>query len=203
MRRHGLLEAINSAAEAVKRGGVIVYPTDTVYGIGCDPFKIDAVERVIHAKMREKKPAPVLVSDLDQLLEVAEPTEEELEAAIRLWPGAVTIVMAKRPELPDLVTAGEKTVGVRMPAHIVPLLIMQKARRPLVGTSANISGEPSAATIDQIPSSVLEKVDVVVDAGRTHHQLPSTVVKIQNRRVIVLREGAVSREEVEKRIGLK
>ncbi|BAJ51101.1 translation factor [Candidatus Caldarchaeum subterraneum] len=194
---------MNSAAEAVKRGGVIVYPTDTVYGIGCDPFKIEAVERVIHAKRREKKPAPVLVSDFDQLHEVAVPTEEELEAAIRLWPGAVTIVMAKKPELPELVTAGEKTVGVRMPAHVVPLLIMQKAHRPLVGTSANISDEPSATTIDQIPSSVLEKVDVVVDAGRTHHLLPSTVVKIQDGQVVVLREGVLSREEIEKRIGLR
>nr|BAJ48338.1 translation factor [Candidatus Caldarchaeum subterraneum] len=131
------------------------------------------------------------------------PTEEELEAAIRLWPGAVTIVMAKKTELPELVTAGEKTVGVRMPAHVVPLLIMQKAHRPLVGTSANISDEPSATTIDQIPSSVLEKVDVVVDAGRTHHLLPSTVVKIQDGQVVVLREGVLSREEIEKRIGLR
>ncbi|MEM0348834.1 MAG: L-threonylcarbamoyladenylate synthase [Candidatus Caldarchaeum sp.] len=198
-----MLAAVNAAAEAIKRGGVIIYPTDTVYGIGCDPFNLDAVQRVIDAKKREKKPAPVLVSDLDQLNEVAEPTEEELEAAIRLWPGAVTIVMAKRPELPDLVTAGEKTVGVRMPAHMVPLMIMQKTRRPLVGTSANISGEPAATTVDQIPSSVLESVDVVVDAGKTPHQLPSTVVRIQRGDVIVLREGAVSREEIMRRIGLR
>ncbi|MCS6784527.1 MAG: L-threonylcarbamoyladenylate synthase [Candidatus Caldarchaeum sp.] len=195
-----IFEKIVSAVKVVLTGGVIVYPTDTVYGIGCDPFNVEAVKRVYEIKKRERKPMPVLLPSLDMLYSVADPTPEEIEAALRLWPGPVTILMRKNPNLPDIVTAGEPSVGVRIPAHMIPLSIMEKAGKPLVGTSANISGQPSATEVKHIDESVLTKVDIVIDQGATFHKLPSTVVRVKRDGFEVVREGAMTAEEVARRL---
>ncbi|MDW8084038.1 MAG: L-threonylcarbamoyladenylate synthase [Candidatus Caldarchaeum sp.] len=199
MRR---IEQIAEAVKAVLKGGVVVYPTDTVYGIGCDPFDTNAVQRVIEIKKREAKPMPVLLSNIDMLYAVAEPTSEEIEAAFKLWPGPVTILMKKSPNLPGIVTAGEETVGVRIPAHLIPLTIMERTGKPLVGTSANISGQPSATELDQIEPAVLSNADVAIDGGPTFFGAPSTVIRIHGDGFTVLREGAMNSDSIAKRLRL-
>ncbi|MCS7136744.1 MAG: L-threonylcarbamoyladenylate synthase [Candidatus Caldarchaeum sp.] len=196
------LDLIAEAVKAVLKGGVVVYPTDTVYGIGCDPFDTKAVQRVIEIKKREAKPMPVLLSNIDMLYAVAEPTSEEIEAAFKLWPGPVTILMKKSPKLPGIVTAGEETVGVRIPAHLIPLTIMERTGKPLVGTSANISGQPSATELDQIEPAVLSNADVAIDGGSTFFRAPSTVIRIHGDGFTVLREGAMNSESIAKRLRL-
>lgn len=196
------LATVWEAAEVVSRGGVVIYPTDTVYGIGCNPFDVEAVRRVIEIKKREAKPMPVLIADVEMLSLVAEPSDEELEAAFKLWPGPITILMKRNPDLPLLVTAGEETVGVRVPAHLIPLTIMKRANKPLIGTSANISGQPSAIELKQIDESVLTGADLAIDGGVTFHRAPSTVIKIIEGRFTVIREGAFSAKQVAERLGL-
>ncbi|MEM4716310.1 MAG: L-threonylcarbamoyladenylate synthase [Candidatus Caldarchaeum sp.] len=195
-----LHEAVAKAAEAVARGGVVVYPTETVYGIGCRVFDAEAVERVKMIKRREEKPSPVLVSDFDQLDEVARPNEHEVEACYRLWPGPVTIIMEKAPQLPPVVTAGKPTVGVRMPANAVALTLIQKSNTPLLGTSANISGKPAATSLGLVEPEIIKLVDCVVDGGRTLYGKPSTVIELVDGEVRVVREGAWSLEEIRSRL---
>ena len=154
----GLWEQVVRAAEIVGKGGVIIYPTDTVYGIGCDPFNVEAVERVYELKKRENKPSPVLVSDFNQLRRVAEPTPSELRAALLLWPGPVTIVMSRNPSLPESVTVGKPSVGVRMPSDAVALAIMQISGLPLLGTSANLSGHPHAKDHSELDPGLVRSV---------------------------------------------
>ncbi|MEM1945540.1 MAG: L-threonylcarbamoyladenylate synthase [Candidatus Caldarchaeum sp.] len=195
-----LLQQVEQAAEIVERGGVIVYPTDTVYGIGCNPFDAKAVRRVMEIKSRENKPSPVLVSGLNQLNMVADPLDMEVEAALRVWPGPVTIVMRKKPNLPDEVTAGEPTVGVRMPANAIALAIMQRTGLPLLGTSANLSGMQPAVTAQQVDEKIKTRVDMVLDGGKTLYQKASTVVRLSEKGLVVIREGVLSEEEVRRRL---
>ncbi|MEM2238340.1 MAG: L-threonylcarbamoyladenylate synthase [Candidatus Caldarchaeum sp.] len=195
-----LLQKIEEAARIVKRGGVIVYPTDTVYGIGCNPFDVKAVQRVMEIKRRENKPSPVLISDLDQLNMVATPHIIEIEAALKLWPGPVTIVMEKKPNLPREVTAGQLTVGVRMPANAIALAVMQKAGLPLLGTSANISGMEPAVTAEQVDEKVARNVDMVIDGGRTLFEKPSTVVRLTEGGLAIVREGVLSERQIRSRL---
>ncbi|MCS7137699.1 MAG: L-threonylcarbamoyladenylate synthase [Candidatus Caldarchaeum sp.] len=200
MRSSSVFRRVQEAAEVVARGGVVVYPTDTVYGIGCNPFDAKAVERVMVIKRRENKPSPVLVSDFDQVYSVAKPKDEEVEACLRLWPGPVTVVMEKRPELPLEVTAGMPTVGVRMPANAIALSLMQKSALPLVGTSANISGRPPAVSLDLVEPEIIRMADLAIDGGRTLYGRPSTVVELVGGELRVVREGAWSIEEIKKRL---
>ena len=188
------------AAEIVEKGGVIIYPTDTVYGIGCNPFNARAVERVYGLKKRENKPSPVLVSDLNQLRQVADPKPAELRAALLLWPGPVTIVMARKPSLPESVTFGKPTVGVRMPSDAVTLAIMQLSGLPLLGTSANLSGHPPARSPSELDPELVKGVDIVVECGRTLYGRPSTVIEVAEEGVRVVREGALSEYEVKLRL---
>ncbi len=195
-----ILRSIEEASKIVRNGGVIVYPTDTVYGIGCQPFDVNAVNKVMSIKGREKKPSPVLVCDIEQLYSVAVPTDEEVSAAVKLWPGPVTIVMKKHPNVPSEVTAGEKTIGVRMPANIVALQIMKSSGYPLLGTSANISGLPPATSVENLDAAIAKRVDVVVDGGRTLYGRPSTVISIYGGKVKVLREGVLTLDEIMARL---
>ena len=196
MRRLGLEDGIPEAARIIKNGGVVVYPTDTVYGIGCDVFNQEAVKRVYEAKQREAKPMPVLCSSLDDVLRVCSISGEALRIAHMVWPGPVSIIAPKRPELPDLVTSGMDEVAVRIPASLPVLEVMRIAETPIVGTSANISGRPPPRGADEVSPELLSRVDLLLDGGRSRYGEPSTVIKIEGGRLLVLREGALRRGEL-------
>lgn len=192
------LEAVEEAGEVVKSGGVIVYPTDTVYGLGCNPFDSKAIERVYRLKGRVGKPLPVLSSSLKNVLHVAVLDEMALQLAYSYWPGQLTLVVRARPEIVGVLTAGKRSVGVRIPASIQALEIIEASGGLLVGTSANPSGAPAPRRLKELNSRLAEAVDLVIDGGICRVGKPSTIVEIIGDSLRVLREGAVRVEELKK-----
>jgi len=189
--------SISEAIRVIKFGGLIVYPTDTVYGLGCDPFNTLAVKRLIDAKEQRKKPLPILASDIEHIKTVAKVTETAEKLARKFWPGPLTIVLKKKPQLPEIVTFGRDTVGVRVPNHPVALELLGQCNGLLIGTSANISGKKSAVTAEDAAKQLGDKVDLILDGGRATLGKGSTVINLADRRFRVERIGPISLKEIE------
>ncbi|MEN3037380.1 MAG: L-threonylcarbamoyladenylate synthase, partial [Candidatus Methanosuratincola petrocarbonis] len=166
------------AGEVVRGGGIIVFPTDTVYGIGCDPRNAEAVRRLFAAKRREKKPMPVLVDSLQSAERLVELGEAGRALAEIFWPGALTIVAPLRKSLPEELTGGRQKVGVRIPKHPVAISIIAASGGALVGTSANISGRRAASSVGELDPELLQSVEIVVDAGEAPAGRASTIVEV-------------------------
>ncbi|MDH5695555.1 MAG: L-threonylcarbamoyladenylate synthase [Dehalococcoidia bacterium] len=183
----------------LKQGGIVAFPTDTVYGLGAGIGIRQAVERVYQVKQRPRNMAlPLLLADTTQIAEVAEPVPSiAWLLADKFLPGALTIVLHKSKSVPDIITGGSATVAVRIPAHPVPVALAQGLGTPIVGTSANLSGKPSPLTADEVYSQLGDKVDLVIDGGRCPGGMESTIVDVTGETPIVLREGAISTEELE------
>jgi len=188
--------SISEAIRVVKIGGLIVYPTDTVYGLGCDPFNTLAVKQLMDAKGQRKKPLPILASDVEHVKIVAEVTEAAEKLARKFWPGPLTIVLKKKPRLPQTVTFGRDTVGVRVPNHPVALELLRRCDGLLIGTSANISGKKSTVTAEEAANQLGGKVDLILDGGRTRLGKGSTVINLADRRFRVERVGPISLREI-------
>lgn len=189
-------EAVAEAARIAKGGGVVAIPTDTVYGLGCDPSSDLAVRRLFEVKDRQAKPVPVLCAEIG----VAESLVDLNGAARRLaelyWPGALTIVapLKRGSRLSSLLTQGSGDVGVRVPDSDVCLELAGKVGGAITGTSANISGQPSCRTAAQVVASLKGRIELVIDGG-TLRGKESTVVKVSGATVEVLREGSVRIQE--------
>ena len=183
-------DSIETAARVVRQGGLIAYPTDTVYGLGCDPFNHAAVRRLFEAKGRGPKPAPVLCGSAEKAAELVKLEGRALELASSHWPGALTIVAPLRSKVAPELTQGKPYLGVRVPDHPGCLRLITSCGGWLTGTSANLSGHPSsrsaAETMDQLGGAV----DVVLDGGRLDGS-ESTVVRVEGGEVTILRTGPV------------
>ncbi len=189
--------AVREAAEIVKRGGLVVYPTDTVYGLGCDPLNPEALEKLFQAKERPRgKPVPVLVASPRDAERIAYVTEEARALMEAFWPGPLTIVLEAKPELPHDATGCTGKVGVRMPNHRVALMLIEMSGGLLVGTSANKSGMPSPKTCEEALHWLYGRVDVALDSGPAPGGKPSTVVEITERGLIVHREGPIEKDDI-------
>jgi L-threonylcarbamoyladenylate synthase len=182
--------SISKAAEIVRQGGLIVYPTDTVYGLGCDPFNADAVRRLFDAKGRSSKPVPVLCSSLAKAEELVTLGKAGRTLAMAHWPGALTIVAPVRRSLPEQLTEGSKSLGVRVPGHARCLELISACGGWLTGTSANLSGLPSARTAEEAFLQVGGTVSLILDGG-TLAGKASTVVKVVADKVTILRTGPI------------
>ena len=193
-----LLSELDKAFAALDSGGVVVFPTDTLYGLGADVFSLPALQRIFAIKGRPAELAlPVLVAGLDQVESVALPMSNQAqELAERFWPGPLTLVMRRSPELPDLVTGGADTVAVRMPAHRIPLALARRLGRPITGTSANLSGQPDLLDLDSIENQLGNLVDYIIRSGPPPEGTGSTVVDITRNEPRLLREGAISLQEI-------
>ena len=178
--------------------GVVVFPTDTLYGLGADVFSLPALQRIFSIKGRPPELAlPVLVAGPDQVETVAQPMNAQTQRlANQFWPGPLTLVMRRSPDLPDLVTGGADTVAVRMPAHRIPLALARRLGRPITGTSANLSGQPDLLDLDSIQSQLGNLVDYIIRAGPPPEGTGSTVVDITGDEPRLLREGSISLEEI-------
>lgn len=192
-------EAIRLAALVVRDGGLVVYPTDTVYGLGCNPLDDVAVSRAFSLKGRKDVPVPILGDSMESLERVAEFDEVAYEFCSAFWPGALSVVLPKRLPL-ERVTCGGPTVAVRIPASQVAIELARLSGGLLVGTSANVSGEPPAFDVLELDKRIAEGVDMILDGGRCAHRTPSTVVRIDGKSIKVLREGAVSINAIKRRI---
>ncbi|MGC9209448.1 MAG: L-threonylcarbamoyladenylate synthase [Nitrososphaeria archaeon] len=188
------------AAEAIRTGGLVAFPTETVYGLGADAFNGRACLRIFEVKQRPAdNPLIVHISSFDQLNEVAE--ARRLEALKRAWPGPLTVILRKRPGVPAEVTAGLDTVAVRMPAHPVALRLIEMSERPIAAPSANISGRPSPTTGRTVIRELYGRVDVIIDAGETFFGVESTIVDLTKDPPVLLRPGPFTPEELEALFG--
>lgn len=195
-----LKHQIKEAVGILRNGGIIAYPTDTVYGLGASMNNEKAVERIFDVKGRPKGMAlPLLVSDRKQFLKLAEYVPPAAWLLIyNFLPGAITIVLKKSDFVPDIITAGKKTVAIRIPDHPVAIALIKGLGAPIVGTSANLSGQPSLLTAKEVADSIEGKIDMVLDGGTCPGGVESTIVDFTGKRPVIKRKGAIALEELQR-----
>jgi len=178
--------------------GVIAFRTDTFYGLGADPFKASAVQKIRELKGREDdKPILIVISEtkeIDRLVPFRAKAFDDL--AKRFWPGALTIIGQAAAELPNQLTVGTKTVGVRLPDDDRVRALIAACGGALTATSANVSGQPAARTAAEVESYFGQQVDLIVDGGTTTSESPSTVVDATTSELKLVREGVIPWSEV-------
>jgi tRNA threonylcarbamoyl adenosine modification protein (Sua5/YciO/YrdC/YwlC family) len=181
---------IKRAAQVLADGGIIVYPTDTVYGLGCDITNKKAVERIIKIKGRDpKKPMSFVCSDLTHISRYSNVSNFAYRMLKRFLPGPYTFILEANREVPKMLLTKQKTVGIRIPDHQVALDLVAALDNPVLSTSANKTGEEPLSNPDDIEQSLGPLVDIILDVG-VLHQTPSTVVSLVGDKVDILREGA-------------
>jgi len=197
-----LQQQIRKGAKILQEGGLVAFPTDTVYGLGANAFIPKAVERIYEVKNRPKQlPFPLLLGDMSQVRTVAEPmTGVAWFLARRFWPGGLTLVLPKAASLPAYLASGT-TVAVRIPNHPVCLALIQCMEGPIIGTSANISGEPSALTAEEVKQQLEGRIDFIIDGGRCPGGKESTIVDVRGKEPVILRQGIISQREIEEACG--
>lgn len=183
----------------LKQGGIVSFPTDTVYGLGASANITQAVERVYEVKKRPRNmPLPLLLAHVSQISDVAEPVPQVAWLlAKKFLPGALTLVLHRSNLVPDIVTAGGMTVAVRVPAHPVPVALIKGLGMPILGTSANLSGKPSTLTADEVYSQFGDQIDLVIDGGWCPGGTESTIVDVSGETPVILREGAIALSDLQ------
>jgi len=189
---------IDRAIKILKDGGIVAFPTDTVYGLGGNVFSIEAAERIYRVKQRPRHiPLPVLLADSTQLADIVAAVPETARYLMRhFWPGGLTLVLPKKDTLPDIITAGSNKVAVRIPDHVVPLALIRGLGAPIIGTSANISDKPSPVTAEEVDQQIGSQIDLIIDMGRCPGGLESTVVDVTGEIPVILRRGVISEEKI-------
>jgi L-threonylcarbamoyladenylate synthase len=195
---------LDTAISILKGGGLVAFPTDTVYGLGALASNVEAIKRIYEVKQRPlSKAMPLLLSDYTE----AEGVVVHISDIARLlmqkfWPGALTLVFKKAAWLPAIVTAGGDTVALRVPNHQVAIALIKGVGMPLVGTSANKSGLNSPITAGEVKTQLGDKIDLIIDGGTSSLSIESTIVDVTFEPPRILREGAIPRTEIEKYISL-
>jgi L-threonylcarbamoyladenylate synthase len=182
--------SIADAVKIIKKGGLVAYPTDTVYGLGCDPWSEVAVELLFESKGREGKPVSVICAGPEDALAIVSLEGIAQDLASRFWPGALTIVAPLRRPVPARLDQGTGWLGVRVPDNGTARSLALKLGGCVTGTSANLSGEPACRTADEVERGMGDRIDAIIDGGRTGGS-ESTVVRVVRGSVEVLRRGAI------------
>ncbi len=187
--------AAAECAKALSKGRAVIYPTETVYGLGVDATNRKAVRSLFEIKKRDpKKPVSVAVASLSQAKRIAEFNKSAIALAKSFLPGPMTIVLRSRVSLPQITARGK--IGIRIPKNSFVLLMLKKFGKPVTSTSANISGLKSASDTDQLDASLVPLVDILIDGGETKHKTESTVVDASLAKPKILREGAISAGQI-------
>ena len=191
---------INEISNAIKEGKIIIFPTDTVYGIGTNAYDENACKKIYEIKRRPSyKPLIVLISDIsmiENLVESISPMERKLIE--KFWPGSLTIKFKKRKNaLPDIRAEGNEYLGIRLIKNGLIYNIIEKAEVPIVAPSANLSGHPTGIKIENIIEELGGKVDYILDCGDYKSDETSTIVQVVDEKVVVIREGKIKKEELE------
>ncbi len=191
---------LKQSVSILKNGGIIVYPTDTVYGLGADAFNEAAVNRIYKIKQRPlDQPLSVLIAEMSDLNQLTDDFPDMARIlADKYWPGGLTLVVSKSSLIPDWITAGRDTVAVRIPDHPITLELLRAFGKPLIGTSANLSGSPSVISADEVKEQLGNAADFIFDGGVCPGGFESTIIDVTGNMPIVLREGAISRSELER-----
>jgi L-threonylcarbamoyladenylate synthase len=196
-------ELIAQAAELIRRGRLVAFPTETVYGLGANALDPEAVRRIFEAKGRPStSPLIVHVASVEMARSLAASWPEQAAAlASSFWPGPLTLVVPKAPEIPDIVTADLHTVGLRMPAHPVALALIRAADVPIAAPSANRFTQLSPTTAGHVRAGLGSAVDLILDGGPTRVGIESTVLSLCGAQPVLLRPGMVTREDIERIVG--
>jgi len=193
------IDAIAEAATVIREGGLVVYPTETVYGLGADACSDEAVAKVFAAKGRPLESAiSVAVSSFEMALEIAKLNSSARKIFKKFMPGPLTLVVGAKPIVSKLLTASTGKIGIRIPDHPVALALIEWVGCPITTTSANISGRPSPRTVREALEQLGDRVDVALDAGRCRLGRPSTVVDISSGTPKIIREGPISNSDLKK-----
>ena len=181
---------IHDLVQIVNNGGIIAYPTDTVYGLGCNPYMPNSVEKIFKLKIRENKPLPLLCDSLESALKIASFNKISLKLAEKFWPGQLTILVPVKDYSLKSLTRGSEFIGLRVPNNNDSLLLISECGGYLVGTSANLSGYNSnhlaSSVISQLPD-----IDAILINDIKDHSKESTIVKVENDEIIILRLGSI------------
>ncbi len=198
-----LKSQIDRGISLLKQGGIVAFPTDTIYGLGAAAYMPQSVKRVYEVKKRPLNMAlPLLLADTDQIESVTSYVSPVAWKLIHNFlPGALTLVMFKSALVPDIVTAGGKTVAIRIPAHPVPIALIKGIKMPITGTSANLTGMPVSLTADDVRSQMGNKLDLVIDGGHSPGRLESTIIDLTGKKPLILREGAISFQQIKRVCG--
>ena len=191
---------VTIAIRILKAGGVVAYPTDTVYGLGTAMQNMSAIERIFEIKGRPKGMAlPLLLNDVSQIATIASSVPyAALQLAEAFLPGALTIILSKSDNVPDLITAGNKTIAFRIPNHPIPLALIKGTGTPIIGTSANLSGQPSATTAADVETQIGKRVDMIIDGGQCSGGIESTIIDLTGEKPVIRRQGAISLERIKR-----
>ncbi|WP_314348195.1 L-threonylcarbamoyladenylate synthase [Fusobacterium massiliense] len=193
-------------SQRIKSGELIIYPTDTVYGLGAIISNEESINNIYFAKSRSfNSPLIALLSSVDKVDEVAEVSVEDRELLNKLakafWPGALTVILRKKDYIPEIMVSGGNTIGVRIPNLDLAIKIIDLAGGVLATTSANISGEPSPKSYEELSEAIKSKVSLLIDGGKCKLGEVSTIIDLTKKVPKILRKGAITTEEIEKIIG--
>jgi L-threonylcarbamoyladenylate synthase len=195
---------LTRAAEIIAHGGIIAYPTETFYGLGADATNEKAIQKIFAIKGRNfKNPISLIIGQTDNIYPLVQDvpqTAQKLMAAF--WPGALTIVFLAANNVSPLLTAGSGKIGLRVSSHPGARGIIQRLKRPLTATSANLTGAPECTRASEVAEQIGDKIDAIIDLGNTPGTKGSTIVDVTCTPVAILREGAISRKIIEKYIDI-
>ncbi|MEM2636944.1 MAG: L-threonylcarbamoyladenylate synthase [Candidatus Korarchaeota archaeon] len=197
------ISALSEAAKVIREGGLVAFPTETVYGLGADAFNSFAVSKIFQVKGRPPdNPLIVHVGDFEDLYKIAKEIPPiALKIGERMWPGPLTLILRKSDVVPPTVTAGLETVAVRFPAHPVALKLIHLSGTPIAAPSANLSGKPSPTAAEHVIADLMDKVDIIIDSGETIFGVESTIINVVSSPPTLLRPGPVEVEKIREIIG--
>ena len=202
---HSEEDVIQSAAAIISGGGVIAYPSETIYGLGADASNEQAIRRIFEIKGRNfNNPISLIIGhsqDVYPLVRKVTASAQKLMDAF--WPGPLTIIFEAAGSVSPLLTADTGRIGIRLSGHDAARKIAGKAGKPLTATSANLSGSPECATADQVIAQLGDKLDAVVDLGKTSGSAGSTIIDATTEQPVILRSGGISREEILQKTGIQ
>ena len=200
LKREYNIEELRESSNIIKNGELVLFPTETVYGIGADGLNSEAVKKIFIAKGRASdNPLILHVSNIEMINRIAEditPLEEQL--INNFFPGPLTIILKRKEIVPDVVTGGLDTVGIRMPSNKIAHDLIELAGTPIAAPSANISGRPSGTNINDIFEELNDRVDYILDGGETKIGLESTVIRVIDNKIHILRPGKITKEDLKK-----
>lgn len=196
---------VKKGSEIIRKGGLVAFPTDTLYGLGAGAYIESAVERVFRVKQRPRSMAlPLLLADASQIPEVGQDIPAYAWRLIeRFLPGGLTLVVRRTQKIKDIITAGGDTVAFRIPDHPVCRALIKDSGMPVTGTSANLSGQPNPLTYEEVRRQIGGKVDLVIDGGPAPGGKESTVLDVTGDAPLILRLGAISRAQLEEVVKIK
>ena len=188
---------VESIVTELKAGKLIVYPTETLYGLGANAFDESAVKHVFVIKKRPfDMPLSVAVSSIEMLESVAVLDKTSRKLAQKLMPGPITLIITKKPNVPDIVTSGSDEIGIRMPDHPLALQIIKRAG-PITSTSANLHSKPDPTTVGSMVKEFGDSINTYIDCGKTKLGKPSTIVAVHDGEIEIIRSGVVTKKEIE------